>query len=165
MLRGIEKVTAQIATDGKYFLHFEQEGGGSGKAVAVPQAVLQKLGTRGATPSPSPGTACRTVSHQEHSASQGYWSHLPGWQEPFSLCQVSVGMGRLAVATHPQPGCCQPSRGTGSKCLEEQRVAAGAEAESGGARPKHCQGMSCDVISAEGKGRCVGPALEIPSLP
>lgn len=35
MLTGIGKFTAQIATDGKYLLHIEQEGVGSGKAVAL----------------------------------------------------------------------------------------------------------------------------------
>lgn len=56
MLMGIGKLTAQIATDGKYFLHIEHEGVGSGKAVALPWAVLQKLGTRGVTPPLSPST-------------------------------------------------------------------------------------------------------------
>lgn len=34
---------------------------------------------------------------------------------------------------------------------------AGAEPEPGAAHPKCHQGMSHDVISAEGEGRCVGP--------
>lgn len=61
MLTGTGKLTAQIATDGKYLLHIEQEGVGSGKAVALARAP-------GVTAPGTPSTACRDVSQQELSA-------------------------------------------------------------------------------------------------
>jgi len=57
--------TTQIATDGKYRLSIGQKGVGSGKAVVLPRAVLQKSGTCGAVLPTSPGAAHRDVSHQD----------------------------------------------------------------------------------------------------
>lgn len=157
MLMGTGKLTAQIATDGKYLLHIEPEGAGSGKAVALPRAVLQKLGTRGAAPPRPPGPACRDVSLHEHGAFPRLLGPSP-WLAGIPQAVPAFCESRLPGRGHrPQPRWCQPGRGTDSERLEEQRVEAGAEPEPGGAHPKCCQGMSHDVIAAEGEGRCVGP--------
>lgn len=102
MLRGIGKVTAQIATDGKYLLHVEQEGVGSGKAVALPRAGLQKSGTCGVTPPPSPGTACRDVSHQEHGAFPRLLDPSPWLAGPLQPVPAFCGRGQWPHT--PSPG-------------------------------------------------------------
>lgn len=60
------------------------------------------------------------------------------------------------MPTDPSPGAASGQRNR-QRRLGGAMSEAGAEAEPGGAHPKCCQGMSHDVIAAEGEGRCVGP--------
>lgn len=88
VLKGIGKATAPISTTGKNPLHIGQNGSGSGKAVAVPHAMLQKSGTCGFAQAVPPGGAYRDMSHQEQGS-------FPRGPNP-SLC--------LAVVVQPAPG-------------------------------------------------------------
>lgn len=165
MLTGIGKFTAQIATDGKCLLHIEQEGVGSGKAVALALQCCRNWGHlewhRPGLPA-LPAGMCHTRSTVP---SQGYCTHLPGWQGSFSQGQLCVGAASLAVATDPQPRCCQPSRGTDSERLEEQ----GAVQELSLSQEEHIPNAAkeCPMTWLQLRGRegVWDHALEIPSLP
>lgn len=89
MLMGTGKLTAQIAPDGV----------GSGKAVAVPRAVLQKSGTRGVTPPRTPGAACRDVSLPEHGAFPRLLDPSPWLAGILQPVPAFCGSRSLAAAT------------------------------------------------------------------